>query len=114
MISVPQVIPPSSYYKPNEQLTHQTINVLPTATKALNQQVGPSNIKNYLSYVKTATIDLSANLPPVEEYQPPAEPQRRSVRFSERRDMSVDHQFGRRNEFEDDMANNVQRITSPV
>lgn len=52
---------PSSYYKPSAAISKATINLLPSTSKALTQQVMPNNIKNYLS-VKKATIDLTSDL----------------------------------------------------
>jgi len=61
LISIPKIVMPSQYYKPS--LPSKTnINIMPSTSKALAQQVGPSNIKNYLSSVKTMKIDLSSEM----------------------------------------------------
>jgi hypothetical protein len=64
MISIPKVVIPAAYYKPNPMPTRASINLMPVVSKAISQQVGPSNIKSYLSNIKKTTINLMENLAP--------------------------------------------------
>lgn len=60
LITIPKVVMPSTYYKPSA-IHKTTINLMPSTSKALQQQVTPQNIKNYLS-VKKTTIDLTSDI----------------------------------------------------
>lgn len=63
ILSIPKVVMPSTYYKPSP-VNRASINLIPSVSKGLSQQVGPSNIKNYMSTVKKATIDLISDIQP--------------------------------------------------
>ena len=61
LIQIPKMVMPSTYYKPSPIVHKATINLAPSTSKALSQQVPPSNIKSYLSIKKT-TIDLTSDI----------------------------------------------------
>jgi hypothetical protein len=62
-LTAPKIISASSYYRPS--VDKQKINLLTSPAKAIAQQTGPKNIKNYMhAHIKTTTIDLGANMAP--------------------------------------------------
>ena len=59
VLTIPKIVMPSTYYKPTTQSNN--VNLMVSNMKALSQQVGVNNIKNYMSSVKKTTIDLTSD-----------------------------------------------------